>query len=179
MRIHIIITVVDIPNSSIFRTLICSRKIWSRDVAKQTEPEDERAVKKGNGGGRKKREECKMRKEESMFPKKKSSRERSRLGLPSWRNTRSSLILSFSLLSSARLPASNQLRTFAAFAFLYLFFLSLAPQLRVRVEGKRSLFRGLSSPEYLDSPDYRQFPSCMITLWHASQSIFLRLLWIY
>lgn len=33
-----------------------------------------------------------------MFPKKKSSRERSRLGLPSWRNTRSSLTLVFSSL---------------------------------------------------------------------------------
>lgn len=50
MRIHIIIAVVDIPYSSIFRTLIYSRKIWSRDVAKQTEPErHERAVKKEKG----------------------------------------------------------------------------------------------------------------------------------
>lgn len=113
----------DIPHLNLFAKDLVPRSSEadrSRRVEERVkEGERARAGKKG--------EECgKVRKEESVFPKKKSSRERSRLGLPSWRNTRSSLILSFSLLSSARLPTSNQLRTFAASAFqrlpVYLFF---------------------------------------------------------
>jgi len=84
---------------------------------------------------------------ESMFPKKKSSRERSRLGLPSWRNTRSSLILSFSLLSSAQLPTSSQLRTFTTSVFRPClpvpFFFSRTPAAYVWKES--FLSRGLSS----------------------------------
>lgn len=117
-----------------------------------------------------------------MFPEKKSSRERSRLGLPSWRNTRSSLILSFSLLSSAQLPTSSQLRTFTASAFqlvfpflLFLFFFSLSPSLflllsfflsripGVRTCGRKAFSSVVSSRKYLSSFDYQQLPFLICT----------------
>lgn len=51
-----------------------------------------------------------------MFLKKKSSRERSRLGLPSWRNTRSSLTLVFSSLFRSPRHLASQLHTFTVSA---------------------------------------------------------------
>lgn len=148
---HVIIAVFDIPNYSIFRSLICSRKIWSRNVVEQTELGERGAGVRGKERKRVRKKEKRGAKGEerrTCFPEKKSSRERSRLGLPSWRNTRSSLILSFSLLSSAQLPTSSQLRTFTATAFQLVFpflpffslSLSFSPSLS-RIPGVRTCGR--------------------------------------
>jgi len=125
----VIIAAFGILNSPIFYTLICSRKIWSRDLAKlgegdgtwkernerEREREKERERKREEGKehayARKKRVEG-IRKgirwgKESMFSKKKSSRERSRLGLPSWRNTRRSFIVFSALSLSLSLPSPS------------------------------------------------------------------------
>jgi len=142
---------LDIPHLNLFAKDLISRRSEA-DRAERTrngwEIKGENVVHE-----RKKREGGKRWEKESVFPEKKSSRERSRLGLPSWRNTRSSLILSFSLFSSAQLPTSSQLRTFTASAFqlvflflLFFFLFSLSLSLSfslasscVRVEGKLSL----------------------------------------
>lgn len=104
-----------------------------------------------------------------MFPKKKSSRERSRLGLPSWRNTRSSLILSFSLSPLFHQPRVNftpSLRLCLP-TRLSVSFLFLAP--RLRTCGKKAFCSTVSSHEYLTSPDYQQLPS-LITLRYAHRA---------
>lgn len=155
MRVHIVIAVLDIPNSSIFRTLICSWKIWSRDVVKQTVPEDERAVKKGKSGrARKKRKECKGRsEEESMFPKKKSSRERSRLSAYQVGEILEALSSS-RFLSSLALDSPPRINFAPSPPLPFcIFFFSLSYPSRAYV-----LKESVLSPEYLD---YRQLPSCL------------------
>jgi len=147
---------LDIPHLNLFAKDLISR-CSEADRAERTRNGWE--IKEENGVREKEKRGGERWEKESVFPEKKSSRERSRLGLPSWRNTRSSLILSFSLFSSAQLPTSSQLRTFAASAFqlvfpflLFFFFLFSPLSLSLSLSHSHAyvwkesfLFRGFSS----------------------------------